>query len=291
MRQDVPQWKIEKVEEIYKLIESYPVVSILNLKGLPASALQKIKNDLKSEAKIKVVKKSILKRALEKSTKKQLLDYLDVQPALLLTNTNPFKIYNKIYKSKSDMPAKPGQIAEKDIEVKAGPTELMPGPAITALSKVGIPAKVEGGKIAIIKDKVVLKAGEVVSPELASALTMLGMKPMKVGLDVHAILENGIVYQKDVLYIDPEKTLNDIMSAVQAAFNLSVNAGIVTKDNVELMIIKAFNEAKNLSLEAGIVSKEIVGDLLAKAVREMKTLEEKIGELKIENNKEGENNG
>lgn len=279
MKEHASQLKVQQAEDFAKLINEYPVVGLIDLRGLPANPLQKIKNEIKSDAIIRVVKKSVLKKALEKTDKKQLIEYLDIQPALLLTKENPFKVYNMINRKKTNMAAKPGQIPESDIEVKAGSTELMPGPAITALTKVGVPAKVEGGKIAVIKDKVVCKAGEAISTDLSSALTMLGMKPMKVGINVYAIFEKGVVYKKDVLFIDSDKTMNDLISAVQAAFNLSVNAGIVTRDNVEVILQKAFREARSLCLHAGVVSKDVIGDLLAKAVAEMKAIEEKTGKI------------
>lgn len=133
--------------------------------------------------------------------------------------------------------------------MKAGPTDLLPGPAISTLTKVGIPAKVEAGKIAIIRDKIVCKAGEKVSMELASALQLLKMEPMEIGLNVVVFDEKGVVYKKEQLFIDEEKLRNDIQLAIQNAFNLSINADYPTKETIGFMLSKAYWNAKELSIE------------------------------------------
>lgn len=275
-RQPNPE-KIAEVKELTELLNSYPTVGILNLYKIPTIALQRIKYELYGKAIIKVVRKNMIAFALEKTKdKKSLVEYLSVQPALILTKLNPFKLFLIIQKSKSTVAAKPGDIATADIIVRAAPTDMPPGPAIATLTKVGIPAKVESGKIAIIRDKVVCKAGEHVSADLATALNLLKLEPMEIGLNVVALLESGIIYTPDVLAIDEEKLLCDICTAAQQALNLSIEACYPTKDNIELMIAKSFREAKSLSLETGIISKDIIGELLAKAVMEVKELELKI---------------
>ena len=79
------------------------------------------------------------------------------------------------------------------------------GPAIGELQKAGIPASVEGGKIAVKKDTVVVRAGEKISKEVADALAKLGIEPMEIGLDLLAVLDGGTIYKKDILFIPKEK--------------------------------------------------------------------------------------
>jgi len=276
-REEVRPEKIKAVEDLANLISSYNVVGILNLCKTPASVLQKTKTILREKAIIRVTKKSIMFRALEKAGKEKLKEFVKDYPALMLTNQDPFKIYNFLQKKKIFAFAKPGDIAEKDIEIKAGPTGLMPGPAISTLTKVKIPAKVEGGKIAVIRDKVVCKAGEKISLGIASALQLLKLKPMKIGLNVIVLEERGVVYRGEQLFVDEEKVFNDFQIAVQSAFNLSINSGYPTKETISFMITKAFLNAKQLGLEAGIIEPGIIEDLLAKAKAQAEALKEKVG--------------
>jgi len=276
-REEIKPEKIKDVEDLANLINSYSVVGILDLYKTPASVLQTTKTILRGRAVIKVTKKNIMLRALEKANKESLKEFTEGYPALILTKEDPFKIYNFLQRKKVSAPAKPGDIPEEDIEVKAGPTDLMPGPAISTLTKVKIPAKVESGKIAVIRDKVVVKAGEKISLDVASALQLLKLKPMEIGLNVVVLEEKGIVYKGEQLFIDEKKVFNDFQIAIQTAFNLSINSGYPTKVTISLIITKAFLNAKQLGLEAGIIEPGIIEDLLAKAKLQAEALKQKVG--------------
>jgi len=252
-REPKPEKK-KTVEELAKLMNSYSVIGILNLYKTPASAFQKIKRELKDKAMIKVAKKSLLLFALEKANKNNLKDFIIGYPALILTNSNPFKLFLFLKKKKTPAFAKPGDTAIKDIEVKAGPTDLPPGPAISTLTKVGIPAKVESGKIAVMKDKIVCKAGEKISLDLASALQLIKLETMEVGLNVIVFEEKGVVYKKEQMDIDEEKLFKDVQLAIHNAFNLSINSNYPTKETIEFMLSKAYLNAKTLGLETKIES-------------------------------------
>ena len=282
-RESVRPEKLKAVDDLAFKIDKYPVVGILNIHKLPANAMQNVRSGLGDRVEIKIIKKNILMRAFEKvAEKKKLEEFIGAQPALLLTEMNPFKLYKFLDRNKTPASAKPGDKAIKDIEVNAGPTDLMPGPAISALAAVKIPAKVEGGKIAILGDKVVAKEGDEISPELAGVLQMLKIEPMEVGLDLVAVFEDGTIYTKDILAVDEDQILADMIAGYHQAINLSIETGFIVKEAVTIMISKAFNEARSLALEAGVVSKDIIGELLAKAVAEMKAVEKQVGELKVE---------
>jgi large subunit ribosomal protein L10 len=145
---------------------------------------------------------------------------------------------------KSQTFSKDGDVALNDIKISAGPTSLLPGPAITELTKAGIPAGVEEGKIAIKKDVVVVKKGEKISKDLAMALKKLGIETMEIGLNIVAIYD-GKIYTKDVLELVnayPEK----IKEAYNQALNLSVFICYPTKANIQQLLAKAFNAAKSI---------------------------------------------
>jgi len=245
-RTSVRPEKEQFVKDLASMIDKNPVVGLFDAFKMPSSALQKIKYELYGKAMVKSIKKSLLIRAIEKSNKKELLEKMPSQPGIMITEMNPFKLYKVIDRNKTNMAAKPGDVAPIDIEVKAGPTDLMPGPAITTLSKAGLQSKVEGGKIAILKDKVVCKAGTVVTVDLASVLGMLKIAPMPVGLNVTSVYENGIIYGKDVLSIDDVKLTADIVNAYRNSINLAVEIGFITKETVEIMIGRAVRGAKSL---------------------------------------------
>jgi large subunit ribosomal protein L10 len=248
-RQSVRPEKMKEVDDLVKAINSYSCIGVLNFYKTPASTLQKIKTMLRGQVDIRLSKKSLILLALEKTGKQNMKEFMTGYPGLILTNMNPFKLYNFLQKNKIPASAKTGDVPKNDVEVKAGPTDLMPGPAISTLTKVKIPAKVEGGKIAVMKDFVVSKAGQPLSFDIVNALQLLKLKPMENGLNVTMIEEKGTIYKAEQLLVDENKVLGDIQRAIQSAFNLSINANYPTKETIGLMIGKAYMNAKQLSVE------------------------------------------
>ena len=264
----VSKKKIKTVKEIQEQIKKYPVFGIIDIFKLPASQLHDIRNKLREKAVIKVVKKRLITIALEKSNAKNikaLENYIQGEPAMIFTEMNPFKLARIIEKSSSQAPAKEGDIAPKDIVVKAGPTSLAPGPVIGEFQKVKIPAMVEGEKIVIREDTVVTKKGEVINKDVANILSKLGIEPMDISLNLLAVWENGTIYTKDVLFVPIEEYINQIKNASVDAFNLSININYFTPENISLLLSKAHKEMIYLSNQANIITYNTIESLLAKA--------------------------
>ena len=277
----VNQKKIETMKEMDDYFKNYSVIGILNIYKLPSRQLYQMKQKLKGKAKIKIAKKTLLERALKNSGKKgleKLFEQMGTQPGLLFTNSNPFELARVIDASKSKTTAKPGDIATADIMVPAGPTSLPAGPAISEMTKAGIPAGVEGGKIVVKADKVIVKKGEVVKKEVADALAKLNIEPMEIGLDLTAVWDNGVVYTKDILFVPLEKYVEDVKTAYRNAFNLAYNAKYYTKDNGALFIAEAYKNALNLAVNSGIITKESLGHILAKAQAQAVALKKLVKE-------------
>jgi large subunit ribosomal protein L10 len=252
------------------------VVAVANLEKLPGSTQLKIKNAISDVAKIRMAKKSLIIRALKSAKKRDICDlekHLSGTSTLIFTNENPFKIYGIIKRNRVMASAKGGQVAPKDIFVPKGPTPVPPGPAISTFQKAGLKTRVEAGKIAVMDEKCVVKTGDVISDDVVAVLNLLKIQPMELVMNVVAAWEDGIIYSKDVLDVDPEEYVRGIERAVQCAVNLSVNTNYPTKIAMPFMIQKAFREAKGLCVSANIFEKDFIGDVLAKAVQEARSLE------------------
>ncbi len=157
----VAEWKKEEVKELKTLIESHPVVGMADLSDIPAPQLQKMRQSLRGSAKIKMSRKTLMDLALndsEKTKVEALTNHMDGQPALIFTEMNPFKLYKILEGSKGS--ARAGSISLNDIVVPKGDTGFMPGPILGELQKIGIPAKIEKGKIVITEDKTIVAEGE-----------------------------------------------------------------------------------------------------------------------------------
>ena len=243
----------------------------MGIGGIPAKQLQKMRRDLKGTAILKVARNTLIKRALDESNDdvRQMEEYVDVQTALVFTEQNPFKLYKLLEKSKSPSPIKAGAIAPRDIIVEAGPTSFPPGPILGEMQGAGIPAAIDGGKVVIKETKAVAKEGDEVSQKLATMLTRLEIYPMEVGLDLRAVLEEGAVFEPEVLAIDEEQYFADFTLAAQQAFNTSVFAAYPTAENISTLISKAAGESRNLGINATVLEPEIMDALLGKAQSQM----------------------
>ena len=176
---------------------------VISIKGLPSAQFQDIKKKLRGKAKVQIAKKSLVDFALEHCGIKELHDlvpYVDDSTAVLFSDVDAFEISGILADEKSPAKAKAGQIAPCDIEVKAGPTELLPGPDISALSAVGLAPKVESGKIAIMQDKVIVKEGGEISEAVASIMAKLDIIPFEVGVEPVAAFDIN-AYKNDKPYI------------------------------------------------------------------------------------------
>jgi len=273
----VAEYKKEIVSNLVNLIKEYPIIGVVNMENLPAPQLQTMRAQLRGKFFITMTKRRLIKLAFEntKSNKKgieKLEPHLGGEPALIFTKENPFKLSRTLQKSKSPAPAKPGQTAPRDIMVSKGATSFAPGPIIGELAMAGIKAGVEGGKVAIKEDTVVVKAGEKIKPKTAEILARLGVQPMEVGLDLVAVFENGIIYGRDVLSIDDNEYRNRLSNAARWAFNLANYAAYPTKENIKLLIGKAYNDSKSLGVAQNIFDAEIIDILLGKAEQQMLSL-------------------
>ena len=273
----VAEYKKEIVKKLVELIKEYPIIGVVNMENLPAPQLQTMRAQLRGKFFITMTKRNLIKLAFEqaKSEKKdveELENYLGGMPALIFTKENPFMLSKTLQKNKSPAPAKAGQTAPRDIVVNKGATPFAPGPIIGELAMAGIKAGVEGGKVAIKEDTVVVKAGEKIKPKVAEILTRLGIQPMEIGLDLVAVLEKGLVYTRDILFIDEAEYKNRLTNASRWAFNLANYISYPTKATISHLIAKAHNDAKALGVAQNIFDAEVIEVLLGKAEQQMLSL-------------------
>jgi len=252
MTRHIKNWRLDQFAVIDKLIKDHKVVGIGSITNYPAALLHKLKKNLPSVV-LKVTNKNVLKKVLEASGYNDLAKELPAQPILILSNKNAFEVYASIKKNKSKSKAKVGMIAPIDIVIPECDTGLPPGPALSDLKKVGLKAQVKGPTIHITEDAIVTKKGAIVSSDVVSTLSKLGIKPIELMLDVTCIKEEGLIYKKDVLSVDADEVLSNVIIGVRTAINVGVEAGYATSLTIEPMIIMA--ELKAKALESAIDTK------------------------------------
>ncbi|MCD6373718.1 MAG: 50S ribosomal protein L10 [Thermococcus sp.] len=281
----VAEWKKKEVEELAEIIKSYPVIALVDVAGVPAYPLSKMREKLRGKALLRVSRNTLIELAIKKAAQElgqpeleKLIDHIQGGAGILATEMNPFKLYKFLEESKTPAPAKPGAVVPRDVVIPAGPTSLAPGPLVGEMQALGIPARIDKGKVSIQKDYTVLKAGEVITDQLARILNALGIEPLEVGLNLLAAYEDGLVYTPEVLAIDEQEYINMLQQAYMHAFNLSVNTAYPTSQTIEAIIQKAFLGAKNVAVEAGYVTPETVEDIFGRALRAVLLIAQQLPE-------------
>jgi len=280
MEAHVAEWKYGEVEKLTKLLTESKVVGIVNVGGIPAPQMQQMRKSLHGSATIRSAKNNLLFLALEEADKKikgmaDLREIITGQSAIIATDMNPFKLFAKLKASRTMAPAKGGETAAHDIEIKAGDTPFKPGPVVGELQKAGIPAAIQEGKVVIKTDKVLVPEGEKISSDLAQMLTRLEIFPIEIGMDLYGAFEDGTVFKPDVLDIDMDGFIGNMKMASGNAFGLAIEIGWATKQTIEPLLMKARHNALALALEQGIINKETIENLISKANNQMLALKNK----------------
>ena len=236
--------KARIVQELAQKISKSSSILIFNVYNLPTPFLQEIRKKLRGKAELKVVKRRLLEKALEQAGKQELKNFLPLQPAVLLAQEKPFKLMQLVETLEFRTFAEEGSVVKEDVVVNPGPTGLSAGPAIGEFVKVGIPVGVEAGKIVVKKGKTILRANEKVSPELVPVLRKLGIKPVSISLKIHCMLD-GFLYTPETLEFarNVEKELSE---AQQKSLSLTLALGWPTPENINYLLLKAYQEAKLL---------------------------------------------
>jgi large subunit ribosomal protein L10 len=239
--------KIALAEEIAREMKNYKTIGIIDLYRIPTKEYKEIKKAISEFAKLKVIKKSTLKFAAEKAgnTFRKLLELNPNQFAILFSNEEPFTLFKKISSVTSDTYAKENDVAEEDIWIYAGPTQIKAGPSISEFARLKIPVGVEGGFIAVKKDTQVAKKGDKISKELAALLRKLKIKAKKVRLNILGLLHKDVLYSREMLNLVFEYP-KLLLQAYQNALNLTTNISYPTKENINILISKCYLMAKTL---------------------------------------------
>ncbi|HUR60897.1 MAG TPA: 50S ribosomal protein L10 [Candidatus Thermoplasmatota archaeon] len=259
----VAPWKKEEVARLAKIILDNPVVAVAEVSGIPGPQMQSMRTSLRGNVHVIGSKNRLLSIAIQEAAKSRpgleaLADKLHGQSVILATKQNPFKLFKSLKAGASMAPLKGGQVSPQDVFIAKGPTPFGPGPIVGELQKVGIPAKIEAGKVVIAKDATPVKAGQVVSQELAGMLAKLEIRPVELKIDLKAAFENDTMFLPEALGIDETVILGQLALAVRTANEVSLQTGWITPQTADALLGRAYKQAIALVLEKGLEVDEAV---------------------------------
>jgi len=263
--------KEKQVNELAEKIKGSKTLMIVSIKSLPSRQFNEIKKAVRSEAYVKIAKKNIIIRTIKKigGSILPLEEHVDADCAMIISDKEGYELAGLLSKRKTPVFAKAGQIATNDIEVKSGPTDLVPGPAISELGAVGIQIAVQDGKISIKAPKVVVNEGQEIKENVASLLQKLNIQPFSVGLNPVVVydVESEKIYTD--IKIDPEGYADELKEASGKALGFAQKIVYFCKDTIGYFLSKANMEGEKLG--------ELGADEKVEEVKEEKDSPERDG--------------
>ncbi len=241
--------KEKQVKKLADDILKAKTLMIVSIKSLPSKQFQEIKKSIRGQADVKIAKKNILLRALKKTGRESITPlekYVAADCAFVISDVEGYELAGILSKKKTPVFAKAGQVASDDIEVKAGPTELVPGPAISELGVLGIQIAVENGKISIKVPKVIVHKGGVINESTASILQKLDIQPFNVGLEpvvIYDVKEESIYTD---IKIDSERVVKELKEAAGKALGFAQKIVYYCMGTIGYFLAKANAEGKRL---------------------------------------------
>lgn len=246
--------KTSVVDEILRLIESSKTVMLVNTYRVKSSTINEARRRLRGRAVLKHVKTTLLQKAAEKTGLQALRDFLKKHASkgsvmLMVSDEDPYELQQELRKYSIRLPLNAGDTVDREIVVPAGNTGLPAGPVISSLNEVGLPTRIETGSIWITKETVIAKPGDVVTPQLASVLSKLNIRPVEAFIKSHAAIHNGVVYTEELLSKTLEEIMREFSKGLENVLKTSLATLFPTPESLSVMLVEAFSKAVTLSLK------------------------------------------
>lgn len=266
--------KMEQVEDAVQQLKKYKTVAMLDLRSLPTALFQSLRKKIREDGGVVfVLKKPVISRVL--SSNKKLAAHAaecDKPVALICTNHSPYEINMFFKEHRKKRAAKIGDVALAPIVVPEGDTDLPPGPALSELKTAGLNVQIKGGKIAVVKESTVAKAGEKLTIQKVKALQTLGVMPFEIMANMIFAFDGEYSYPKSLLDMG-DTIVADLAGSLSQGLNLSINAGYPTAMNINMLLGEAYMQSVALAINADIYSSSSIELLLSSAVRQGMALE------------------
>lgn len=245
----IPEFKKTLVAKLAEKIKNSPTVLLASTRGLPASQFQAIKKKLRGKAEITVAKKTLIQRAIlatEKGALQNLKPLIQADTAIIFSGLDSFELASLLVDNQTPAKAKIGDIAPEDIVVEPGPTDLMPGPAISELGSVGLKVAVENGKLSIKDRAVIAKENSVLDAKVISVMGKLDITPMRVGFIPIAAYDARSDQVFTEIKIDKAGTLAVLQDAISRSLSFAVSVSYAVRDTISYLLGKAVAHEKAL---------------------------------------------
>jgi len=172
--------KQDVIKKVQDALDSYARVFVVRVENMRNNKLKEVREEWKP-SKFFFGKNKVMAFAMGKSETDEYKENLHKlsgclrgQRGLLFTNSTKDEV-TKWFEAYSDTDyARTGCAAEQDVELKEGPLEQFAHSMEPQLRQLGLPTKLVRGVVTLTKDFVVCKKDEILKPEQARILKLLG---------------------------------------------------------------------------------------------------------------------
>ena len=275
-KKEIQHWKLEEVDQLVDLFKSYENVVVIEVAHLNDKQIQEMRKILRGKAIIRMSKKNLQLRAIEKykditnnEKLEELAKSIPGQAVLCFTNMDIFDLKKIFNENEWMVPAKPNEVTPVDIWVLAGDTGLPTGQVISELNMtLRLPTRIQNDTIWVREDTRTHKAGETVDVKEAAVLKKLGIKPIESLIKMKYAWSDGELLTEDIIYMDIERFRQDIISAFIPAQKLALEMGVVDTETYRPLVQKAFREGIALLFELPVFIEDMQDEYIKKAVKD-----------------------
>jgi len=276
-----PSRKSRLLEELVELLKRNRYLILFDLHGVSSRVLQEYRYRLRRHGVVlKKAKNTLIVLAMRKvfgELPEEVEERIRGEVGFMFYNGDPFELVRLVDFYKVRRFAKPGDKADVDVVIPSGPTNISPGPILSKFGKLKIPTRVQDGKIFIVRDAVVARAGQEVPVDAIDVLRMLGIRPVYEGLRIIGVIINGRRFvPAEELVLDVNKYKAMLEDASKSAFNLAFNIAYPIPEVLPALISSAHRRAVSLASALGVITRETASALISRALNEALALAQAI---------------
>jgi large subunit ribosomal protein LP0 len=242
-------------EKLGALLETYTRILLINADNVGSSQMQQVRQSLRGRAEVLMGKNTLMRKVFHNFIEKNpghplegMIHLLKGNIGFVFTNDDLNEIRALVESNKVPAPARVGSIAPVDVIVPAGPTGADPGQT-AFFQALQIGTKISRGQIEIVSDVLLTKKGDKVGNSEAALLQKLDIRPFSYGLTIHAVYDNGSVFDPAVLDLTEEDICAKFVAGLRNVAALSLAIGFPTLASIPHSVANAFKTLVAIAVE------------------------------------------
>ncbi|XP_059483826.1 mRNA turnover protein 4 homolog [Neocloeon triangulifer] len=203
--------KKQLVDDIRKCLESYARIFVFSVHNMRNIKLKEVRDEWK-QSRFFLGKNKVMAIALGRTAEEEsqpnihhLANTIQGQCGILFTNKKKDEVIEWFEKYSEKDFARSGGVATRTVNLEAGPLDQFTHSMEPQLRQLGMPTSLKKGVVTLTKDYAVCKTGDILNPEQARILKLLGEQMAEFKFTLRALWSNDGTFEKlcDAVDLDP----------------------------------------------------------------------------------------